>query len=197
MSTTMTKLTPSVFLNGLADLLGYDPKSLSLIAELRNSGPTVQPENATEKQVDEVMTLSDSHWGPTASYDSLGSKHIEYRVLLKGGTAKTPTNRPIFAWQLHPLHGNCGFCVNRWVRIMHEKTKWTPEAKLWCLKFRSVLARRFAYGVMVVTTGNSFTGDEVYDEFELLWSGIGRGPSKLLLLDNNAFIRKHHLTYSY
>lgn len=175
------------FLALLASTMKYDVNDLYLEVELRNSGPTAQPEPASKSQIDKLVTAGPNVSLPTGSYDSLGSKHLEYRIIhkIKKGDINIP--RPLYTWQHHVFPGNCGICVHRWVRLL-DTNKWPDELQEAALKIRAQFARSYSYGQLLISTGNSFKGAERLEKFEKLYSGIGRGPVTIHVLDLRKYL---------
>ena len=175
------------FLTQISDKFDYDCDSLFLIAELRRAGPTVQPGNANDDQIVKIATHG-SEPLPSASYDTLGSHHIEYRIVQKTGSEKVSIERTLYTFQLHVLPGNCGVCVNRWVQVLDDVQTWPKSMKENGLRFRAALARSYLYGLMLISTGNSFSGAEVLNRFETVFKGRGRGPVSLRVLDLRKYL---------
>lgn len=156
----------------IADSLGYDRDSLTLIAELRTGGPTVMPGPAKPKFIESLGELGKGTM-PYGGYDSLGSKHIEFRVIERQSQGKVNIERPIYSFQHHPLPGNCRISVNRWVQVLDDKP-WSPDLLREGLRFRAAVSRTYGYRLLLVSTGASFQGAEPLDEYELAYKGAGR-----------------------
>ena len=180
----------NTFMNEIAEVLDYDCDSLSLIAELRRGGPTISPGDASSKQIVSTVRVSnDGYTLPSPEYDTLGSNHIDYTIVLADGSEKVPIDRALFSFQHHVLPGNCGVCVNRWVRVLDDMHEWSDELLIHALTFRARLARSASYGVMLITTGNSFDGAERVDLFETVFKGTGRGPLTVRVLDLRKYLK--------
>ena len=156
------------FLNDIAEDQGYERDTLSLVTELCSGGPTVFPDSDANK-VDMEVTAGPNIHMPSGGYDSLGSKHIEYRVIHSVGTTKTQIPVVIYSFQHHPLVGCCKFAINRWVRC---SDKWSNDLQKVGLNFRRAVANKYGYNTLVVSkgpSGNNKTG-ELYEEFDKLWA---------------------------
>lgn len=156
------------FLAKIAEEMGHDLEQLSLKVELRSGGPTVRPRSSVDSQhvVSTTVLNPDNRYGPSADYDSLGSKHIQYTIELTSQKGKITIPRAIYSWQLHPLPGCCRFAVNRWVVLNEE---WSKKLQKEALKLRCTIARNASYKVLYVSSGRSFVGAELYGEFTQVW----------------------------
>ena len=165
------------FLSQIASTLGYPRESLSLVAELRTGGPTVQPGAADAKFIEKLVTVKESGDAsklPSPWYDTLGSKHIEYRIVMEETKGAVTIPRTLYSFQHHVMPGNCRICVNRWVQVLDEK-KWPEALKHAGLVFRARIAKHAAMTrVLLITTGSSFAGAEPYDAYEKIFEGEGR-----------------------
>lgn len=159
-----------LFLDDIATSLNIPSEELVFEAELRNSGPTYQagPNNAV---VAELVTaqggpafFEDHYFWPDADYDSLSSKHMEYRVVRRRpvGTKGVTTTDRLYRFQLLPLYGNCGLCIHRWV---YNSSGWSKALRLRALEFRRQWSCLYSYGAVVVTAGPSYRGSELVSEF--------------------------------
>jgi len=187
------------FLERIAEAQDLPVESLRIDVEIRTGGPTVSPRAASENVIESRSTF----WGttvvedqvvlPSAEYDGIGSKHLDFMIstLIDSceGTISVP--RSLYAFQIHPFAGNCGLCINRWVRVLDEN-EWSDELVKHGLTYRAAVARFAMYGLMVITTGNSFSGDEHFDSFENVYQGTGRGPVSIQVLDLRSYLRDLH-----
>lgn len=176
------------FLKDVAKTLKYPRKELSFVAELRNGGPTIQPGVAEKNQIEQVMTAKMGVHLPSAGYDSLGSRHIEYRVVHTAGKGKVKIPRTLYTWQHHVLPGNCRACVNRWVQVLDDKKKWPKTLQKRALQFRAKLARSAGYRILQVTTGKSFKGEELLSEFQTIFKGNARVSLTICILDLTSYV---------
>lgn len=177
------------FLKDVAKTLKYPRGELSFVAELRTGGPTVQPGAAGESQIAKVMTAKAGVVLPSAGYDSLGSRHIEYRVIHTAGKGKVKIPRTLYTWQHHVLPGNCRACVNRWVQVLDDKKKWPKALQKRALQFRARLAWNAGYKILQVTTGASFKGGELLDEFQTIFKGNARVHLTIRILDLTSYVK--------
>lgn len=169
-----TQTVVESFFELLASTFDLDRDNLALIAELRNGGPTVQPGPASKNQIEKVAIYGEDSF-PSLWYDSLGSKHVEFRVVEQQKTETATIPRPLYSWQHHVMPGNCRICVNRWVQT-HGHNEWPAEILDAGLDLRAAFARNEAScSVLVVTTGKSFSGAEPMSRYEEVFKGNGRG----------------------
>lgn len=158
--------TPKInaFLDDIAEATGYPREELSFVAELRGHGsPTVGPGAASDSAlVKRVVAGEDTM--PNLWYDTLGSHHVDFKVIRTVGSEKTKIPTPLFSFQHAVFFGNCKICIHRWVRV-HDST-WGDELRKRAFAFRKDVARAAGVQTLVVSTGKSFSGDEYYDEFE-------------------------------
>ncbi len=154
------------FLNDIAEKQGHGRDSLSLVAELCSGGPTVQPDSS-RNVVDQSVVAEPGANMPFGGYDSLGSKHIEYRVLKTEGTGKTKIPIVLYSFQHHPLAGCCRFALNRWVRCSDS---WPTDLQKRGLDFRRAVAKQFGYSTLFVSKGPSGRASgELYNDFETIF----------------------------
>jgi len=181
-----------LFFKYLNKAFGYKVSDLSLVAELRGHGsPTSGPSKTTGDSLIKTSVWNGVESLPTASYDSLGSHHIQYTIMLAPSSdSLSGKPRPLYTWQHHVMPGNCGICVNRWVRVEDELMPWLPKHRKRALKLRAIMARRYSYGIMVITSGDSFTGAEVPKEFKSVYSGMARSPTTIRVLNLREFLKE-------
>lgn len=155
------------FLDDIAKTQGYERDTLSFVAELCSGGPTIQPDSS-ENHVDETVTAGPGIALPSGWYDTIGSKHLEYRVIRMLSTAKTKIPIVLYSFQHHPLAGCCRFGLNRWVRCLDN---WDNKLQKIGLKFRTDVAKVHGCNTLFVSKGPSGSGatGELYDEFDKLW----------------------------
>ncbi len=150
----MSRLTiaTNTFLDAISNSLDIKRSTLSITAELRKHGsPTISPRSS---QYGETPVDINKH-PPLASYDTLGSNHIQYDVF--AGTIR------LFSFQHHAFPGNCRICINRWVQTFGND--WTENLQMKALDFRKEIARIYGYRTLVVSSGRSFSGAESYISF--------------------------------
>jgi hypothetical protein len=157
------------FLDNIASTQGYERSGLSIRAELRTGGPTIQPGAAKPEQIETVTeSIGNGTSGPHGSYDSLGSKHIQYDVIMQVTEGDISIPRTLYSWQHHPMPGCCKFAVNRWVR---SNDAWPNDLQRAALVMRRQIAKTFGYGTLYVSSGPSGrSSGELYDEFQEIYN---------------------------
>lgn len=165
--------TIDAFLNEVSEGQNIPRAELTMVVDLVSGGPTVFPDTA-RNEVDKSVTAGPDVRIPSGGYDSLGSKHLEFRVTRNiKGKGKTTIPTVLYSFQHHPLAGCCRFALNRWVRSTGE---WSKELSIAALNFRREIARRNGYHTLFVSSGPSGAASgELYDEFEKLYQNGSNG----------------------
>lgn len=166
-----------IFLSAIALAHGYDRSKLGLVVTQQSGGPTARHNGSSVPNVTkrvEIFTESDCSGIPPAWYDSIKTDHLDIRVIEKQGTGAVQIPRVLYAYQHHVFPGNCRMCINRWVRV-EDTNAWDLALRRAGLAFRAALARHHARcQVLVISTGASFKGAEVMEDFKEVYSGNGR-----------------------
>jgi hypothetical protein len=153
------------FLEHISSTMSIPMEELSVVAQLRSGGPTVQPGPAKDNQI--VKTYDDvaNKGGPSANYDQLGSRHIDYSIIRTTTQGEIIIPTSIYSWQHHPLPGCCKFAVNRWVRSQLH-----PDLNVPGLSMRREIARKYGYTTLYVSKGPSGGASaEQYDQFTQIY----------------------------
>ena len=153
------------FLNDIAKDTGYDRDLISFEAELCNGGPTVHPNSAANKVIS-CTTAGPNVSLPSGWYDSIGSNHLEYRVIITEGKGDAKIPRVMHSFQHHPLAGCCRMGIQRWVRVHDDK--WSDKLRKTAFEFRKAVAKAHGCKGLFVSSGPSGSGrtGELYGEFE-------------------------------
>jgi len=166
--------TIDTFLKEVSEAQNIPRTELTMVVDLVSGGPTVQP-NTARNVVDNSVIAGPNTSLPSGGYDSLGSKHLEFRLTRTiKGEGKTTIPTVLYSFQHHPLAGCCRFALNRWVRQTGE---WSDALREAGLNFRRAVAKRNGYHTLFISTGPSGSASaEVLDKFEKLFQN---GPNGL------------------
>lgn len=156
------------FLTDIAEATGHARSSLSFTADLcGHGGPTVFP-NPAANNVLKSVTAAPGASLPSGWYDSIGSNHLDYKVIHTEGKGEVKIPTTLYSFQHHPLAGCCRMGIQRWVRC--NDSTWSEALQKKAFEFRRAVAKVHGCQILVVSSGpsgNNKTG-ELYEEFEEL-----------------------------